>query len=112
MSQTSFLRETSIYASRVSEFSKTDWTVYVVWIGLMYGLFFAVMTFLLAGHMPAWNTLLMFGIYQSEFLFFQPRFHLIRLDTEPSTKSICKKAKPCAITLRSLQVLQAPCFYV
>ena len=51
MSQTSFLQETSIYASRVKQFTKTDWTVYIIWIGLMYGLFFAVMTFLFAGHL-------------------------------------------------------------
>ncbi len=48
---TSFLKETAIYAGRVREFTKTDWTVYIVWVGLMYGLFFAVVGFLIAGHL-------------------------------------------------------------
>lgn len=47
---TSFLRETWIYASRVKQFSNVDWLVYVVWVGLMYGLFFAVSGFLYLGY--------------------------------------------------------------
>ncbi|MBC7742020.1 MAG: hypothetical protein H7061_07480 [Bdellovibrionaceae bacterium] len=50
MSSTSFIEETAVYARRINEFDKTDWKVYIVWVGLMYGLFFAVLTFLLAGH--------------------------------------------------------------
>jgi hypothetical protein len=46
---TSFLRETLIYASRVKHFSNVDWIVYVAWVGLMYGLFFAVAGFLYLG---------------------------------------------------------------
>lgn len=47
---TSFLRETWIYASRVKQFSNVDWVVYVAWVGLMYGLFFAVTGFLYLGY--------------------------------------------------------------
>lgn len=46
----SFFQETIIYASRVKEFSAKDWLVYVLWVGLMYGLFFAVTTFIGVGH--------------------------------------------------------------
>lgn len=48
---TSFFQETIIYASRVKEFSVKDWVVYILWVGLMYGLFFAVTTFILIGHL-------------------------------------------------------------
>ena len=50
MAWTSFLRDTYIYASRVKTFTRTDWFVYAAWVGLMYGLFFAVTGFLLLGH--------------------------------------------------------------
>lgn len=46
----SIIQDIIIYASRVNLFTKTDWIVYVVWVGLMYGLFFAVTGFLLMGH--------------------------------------------------------------
>lgn len=49
MASTSFLRETVIYASRVKQFSASDWLVYAAWVGLMYGLFFAVAGFLALG---------------------------------------------------------------
>lgn len=45
----SFWKDTVIYASRVQQFSKVDWSVYVVWVGLMYGLFAAVTSFLVGG---------------------------------------------------------------
>lgn len=45
----SFLKDVWIYASRVKLFSAVDWAVYIVWVGLMYGLFFAVTGFLLIG---------------------------------------------------------------
>jgi len=48
--QTSFLRDTILYASRMKDFSKTDWLVYAIWVGLMYGLFFAVGGFLFLGY--------------------------------------------------------------
>lgn len=44
-----FLQETWIYARRMGEFTRQDWWVYVVWVGLMYGLFFAVSAFLFKG---------------------------------------------------------------
>ncbi len=50
MIETSFLQDTAIYAGRVKQFSRLDWLVYIAWVGLMYGLFFAVGGFLLAGH--------------------------------------------------------------
>lgn len=50
MASTSFLRETYIYAARVKQFSVVDWIVYVAWVGMMYGLFFAVGGFLYLGH--------------------------------------------------------------
>lgn len=51
MASTSFLHDTYVYASRVKNFTRTDWIVYAAWVGLMYGLFFAVAGFLLLGHM-------------------------------------------------------------
>lgn len=49
MTQQNFLRDTVIYASRVRSFSFADWIVYVLWVGLMYGLFGAVAGFLWLG---------------------------------------------------------------
>jgi hypothetical protein len=48
--QNSFIKDIYIYASRIGEFTKTDWWVYVVWVGLMLGLFASVTGFLLIGH--------------------------------------------------------------
>lgn len=45
----SFLQDTWIYASRVREFSRHDWIVYVLWVGLMLGLLFSVSFFLWIG---------------------------------------------------------------
>lgn len=45
-----FIEEVAIYAGRVREFSSKDWLVYILWVGLMYGLFFAVTTFIGIGH--------------------------------------------------------------
>ncbi len=47
---TSFVRETWIYASRVKEFNLKDWIVYIIWVGMMYGLFAVVTTFIAVGH--------------------------------------------------------------
>ena len=41
----SFWQDVVIYASRVREFTRTDWIVYVVWVGMMYGLAAAVLIF-------------------------------------------------------------------
>ncbi len=48
--KTSFLQDTWIYAARVRLFTNRDWLVYVLWVGLMYGLFGAVTGFLLIGY--------------------------------------------------------------
>lgn len=48
--QSSFLRDTVVYAARVRLFSPVDWLVYAAWVGMMYGLFAAVLGFLLLGH--------------------------------------------------------------
>lgn len=45
----SFWKDTCIYASRVKLFSPVDWIVYVVWVGMMYGLFAVVTGFLWVG---------------------------------------------------------------
>ena len=50
MTRTNFLQETYVYVSRMREFNSQDWLVYVLWIGLMSGLLFAVSGFVLAGH--------------------------------------------------------------
>jgi hypothetical protein len=46
----SFWQDTVIYASRMSQFDRTDWMVYFVWVGMMFGLFAAVSAFLLTGY--------------------------------------------------------------
>ncbi len=48
-STNSFWKDTVIYASRVSTFDKTDWLVYVGWVGMMLGLFGSVTAFLVGG---------------------------------------------------------------
>ena len=47
--QTHFLQECVIYVSRVNQFDKRDWYVYIAWIGLMCGLFASVSLFFWAG---------------------------------------------------------------
>ena len=46
---TFILEDVFVYVSRVRQFSKIDWLIYVVWVGLMFGLFAAVSGFLLLG---------------------------------------------------------------
>lgn len=46
----SFAGDVWHYGRRMVLFRRDDWVVYVVWIGLMLGLFGAVTTFLLVGH--------------------------------------------------------------
>lgn len=46
----SIVQETWVYVSRVKEFTREDWIVYVLWIGMMSGLFFTVGGFLGFGH--------------------------------------------------------------
>ena len=45
-----FFEETIVYASRVSSFNSRDWLVYILWVGLMYGLFFVVSFFIGTGY--------------------------------------------------------------
>jgi len=47
---TSFLHDTAVYASRIKLFSRTDWIVYVAWVGMMFGLLFSVSAFFLIGY--------------------------------------------------------------
>jgi len=44
-----FFKDTIIYASRMGQFRRTDWLVYVAWIGMMLGLFFSVTGFIVLG---------------------------------------------------------------
>ncbi len=46
---TSFWQDSVIYVRRICEFNKTDCVVYAAWIGLMYGLFGVITTFLMMG---------------------------------------------------------------
>ena len=48
---TAFIRETVAYSLQIRQFTKKDWIVYTLWCGLMFGLFFSVGGFLLAGHL-------------------------------------------------------------
>lgn len=50
--QRSFWQDTFHYIGRMRDFRSNDWQVYAAWIGLMFGLFFAVSGFLFVGH---WN---------------------------------------------------------
>jgi len=49
MSETAFWKETLIYAGQMRRFNKTDWLVYIVWIGMMFGLLFMVGGFVVFG---------------------------------------------------------------
>jgi len=40
-----------VYVGRVREFSRTDWAVYIAWVGLMFGLVAATGGFVMAGSM-------------------------------------------------------------
>jgi hypothetical protein len=48
---TSFLSEVGVYVGRVRQFDRTDWAVYLGWVGLMLGLVASTGGFLLAGHL-------------------------------------------------------------
>src|SRR6187551_2908309 len=47
---TSFPSELAIYVGRIREFERTDWHVYVAWVGLMLGLVLSTGTFLVFGY--------------------------------------------------------------
>ena len=46
----SFPSELRVYVGRVRDFSRSDWLVYIAWVGLMLGLVLSTGGFLLAGH--------------------------------------------------------------
>jgi hypothetical protein len=46
---TSFLSDVGVYVGRIRQFSRGDWLVYAVWVGLMLGLVGATGGFLLVG---------------------------------------------------------------
>lgn len=50
MSGTHFHSELLTYVGRVRDFDRTDWAVYIAWVGLMLGLVFSTGGFLLVGH--------------------------------------------------------------
>lgn len=57
-----FFKDFMEYVGRISEFNTRDWIVYVIWNGLMVGLFVAVSAFLYIGYSngvqyptPVWN---------------------------------------------------------
>lgn len=67
---TSFLQEFFVYSGRVRQFSSADWVAYVLWVGLMLGLFISTGGFVLFGHLhgvefPAyvWNVPIGTGIF-------------------------------------------------
>ncbi|RYZ88328.1 MAG: hypothetical protein EOP06_11145 [Proteobacteria bacterium] len=45
-----FWEDTVIYVSRVKEFDRNDWLVYICWIGMMMGLLVSICAFLFAGY--------------------------------------------------------------
>ena len=46
----SIFRDFATYVGRVSQFKPVDWVVYVVWMGMMFGLLISICTFLYIGH--------------------------------------------------------------
>ncbi len=48
--ENNFLKEMVIYGSQIKTFTQRDWVVYVLWVGLMLGLFFSVSGFLAIGY--------------------------------------------------------------
>jgi hypothetical protein len=65
-----FLRDVAVYAGRIREFNGGDWIAYILWVGLMVGLFVVTFSFLLIGHFGgvtypayAWNVPLGVAIF-------------------------------------------------
>lgn len=48
--QTNFIQDVVKYSLQVKKFTRTDWVVYTLWVGLMMGLLVSVAGFLLVGH--------------------------------------------------------------
>lgn len=51
MAPTSLPSEFTVYVGRIQQFERTDWLVYIGWVGLMLGLVASTGGFLLAGHL-------------------------------------------------------------
>ncbi|HJX51377.1 MAG TPA: hypothetical protein VJ801_01300 [Polyangia bacterium] len=47
---TSYLSDFLVYVGRIREFTRRDWIVYLVWVGMMLGLVFSTGGFVLYGH--------------------------------------------------------------
>ncbi|WPU65129.1 hypothetical protein [Peredibacter starrii] len=50
MSNNTFIKDATIYVSRVKMFDRSDWITYIAWVGLMSGLLFATLGFVLLGY--------------------------------------------------------------
>lgn len=50
MSNNTFIKDATIYVSRVKMFDRTDWITYIAWVGLMSGLLFATLGFVFLGY--------------------------------------------------------------
>lgn len=50
MTQTSLPSEFAVYVGRIRQFDRSDWLIYVGWVGLMMGLVASTSSFLLLGH--------------------------------------------------------------
>lgn len=46
----SFAGDTWFYIRRMEQFRKVDWLVYFMWVGQIFSLSFAILTFMVAGH--------------------------------------------------------------
>lgn len=62
LSENSFLHDCLVYVGRIRLFDSRDWLVYIVWIGMMFGLFAVVSAFFAVGYLNgvtypayAWN---------------------------------------------------------
>ena len=49
-SSTTFFQDFKVYVGRMKEFTKTDYIVYVLWIGMISGLFASTFGFIYLGH--------------------------------------------------------------
>lgn len=46
----SFFRDFLVYVGRIKDFTAKDWFVYIIWVGMMYGLFAVITIFFVLGH--------------------------------------------------------------
>ena len=45
-----YIAEMFVYAGQIKKFNKEDWLVYLAWVGMIFGLFLIVSSFLAIGH--------------------------------------------------------------